>query len=64
MLDKAEDDQITGKIYERQEKITATVILYPENIGELIADNAGLATTISDEVILKSGFELETTEEI
>jgi len=64
MADKADDDQVTGKVYERQEAITRMVVLYPANIDELIEANAGLATTIADEVILKSGFEIVDTEEL
>jgi hypothetical protein len=64
MADKSEEDQVTGKIYERQEKIASIVVLYPNNIGELIETNAGLATTIADEVIMRSGFELASTEEL
>lgn len=64
MTDRADDDQISGRIYERQEKIATAVVLFPENIDELIAQNAGLATTIADEVILRSGFELASTEEL
>lgn len=64
MTDRADDDQVTGRIYERQEKIATAVVLFPENIDELIAQNAGLATTLADEVILRSGFELASTEEL
>lgn len=52
------------KVYARQDLIVATVALFPENIEELIAENAGLATCVADEVILKSGFDLMTTEEL
>lgn len=56
--------QVTDRIYERQEKITETIVLYPYNIVELVKNSAGLATTISDEALLKSGFDLATTEEL
>jgi hypothetical protein len=52
------------KVYARQDLIVATVALYPENVDVLIAENAGLATCVADEVILKSGFDLTTTEEL
>jgi hypothetical protein len=64
MKDKAEEGQEDSKLWERQEKIAKTVVLYPVNISECIEASAGLATTIADEVILKSGFEVATTEEL
>lgn len=54
----------SARLYIRQEKITNSVVLYPANIKDLCETDAGLASTISDEVILKSGFGLQTTEEI
>lgn len=64
MADRAEDDQVTGKLYERQEKITKLVVIFPADIEAQVDNNAGLATTIADEVILRSGFELASTEEL
>ena len=52
------------KIYARQDMIVATVALYPEDVETLIAENAGLATCVADEIILKSGFDLTNTEEL
>ena len=52
------------KVYDRQETITKLVVLYPENIEELIVENAGLATIIADEVIARSGFNIEATQEL
>lgn len=51
-------------IYDRQTKIAKAVVLWPKNIEELLEHNAGLATTISDEAILKSGFNLMATQEL
>jgi hypothetical protein len=51
-------------IYARQELITKTVALFPTNIEELVESDAGLATTIADEVLTKSGFDTSRTEEI
>lgn len=64
MSQDATRDAEGDKIYTRQDLIVATVALYPENIEVLIADNAGFATCVSDEVILKSGFDLANTEEL
>jgi hypothetical protein len=52
------------KVYARQDLIVAAVALFPENIEALIAENAGLATCVADEIILKSGFDLTNTEEL
>ena len=60
-----EDEEGYNKnIYARQEFIAKTVILFPANVEELIEDNAGLATCISDECILKSGFDVGATQEM
>lgn len=52
------------KVYDKQETITKLVVLHPANIEELINENAGLATIIADEVIARSGFSIETTQEL
>jgi hypothetical protein len=64
MSNKAEDGREQLKLYERQEAIATMVVLYPTNIAELIEENCGLATTISDEVVSKSGFDFGGTEEL
>lgn len=65
MADREElDEDLDIRIYERQEKISKLVVLYPENIEELINENAGLATTIADEVVARSGFGITETQEL
>ena len=64
MANKSEEDDLDARIYERQEEIAKLVILYPENVADLINENAGLATTISDEVIARSGFGITETQEL
>jgi hypothetical protein len=64
MADRAEEGQEALKLYERQEEITAIVTLYPENIKELIKENAGLATAISTQCLDKSGFDVQEAEEL
>jgi hypothetical protein len=63
MSDKPGEDE-GSLLYERQENIAKTAILFPDNIADLIEANAGLATTLSDEIILKSGFDLSETKEL
>ena len=60
---KADEDS-NAHIYQRQELIVAATVLYPEDIQNLIENDAGLATNLADEVILKSGFDMPTTEEL
>lgn len=61
---KSEEEDLDARIYERQEEIAKLVTLYPENIAELVEENAGLATTIADEVIARSGFGITETQEL
>ena len=56
--------EVGSRIYQRQEMITKLVVLYPFNIEQRIEEDAGLATSIADEVILKSGFDVKATEEL
>jgi hypothetical protein len=48
----------TEAVYGRQNEIARLAVLHPADIEQRIADNAGLATVISDECLLKSGFEV------
>lgn len=65
MASKTEaDEDLDARIYERQEEIAKLVVLHPENIAELVDQNAGLATTIADEVIARSGFGITETQEL
>lgn len=64
MATKSEEEDLDARIYERQEEIAKLVVLFPENISELVEENAGLATTIADEVIARSGFGITETQEL
>ncbi|MED1125335.1 hypothetical protein [Bacillus atrophaeus] len=59
-----EETAVGNRIYLRQESIVRRVILFPADIEDRIDENAGLATSIADEVILKSGFDVAATEEL
>lgn len=50
--------------YARQEAITEKIMLYPANKKALINDFAGVADFISAECMIKSGFGMNTTEEL
>lgn len=63
ILNETEDDQ-DSKILTKQEKMVAAAVLYPFNIEELIEDNAGLATVLSEEILARSGFAISYTEEL
>ena len=58
------DKDIDQVIYARQEKIAKMPVLYPDTIEEDLEKNAGLATTLADEVIAKSGFGNFETQEL
>jgi len=64
MANKSEEEDLDARIYERQEEIAKLVVLFPENISELVEENAGLSTTIADEVIARSGFGITETQEL
>ena len=64
MSKEATAEAAGDKVYARQDLIVATAALYPENVQDLIDDNAGFATCVADEIILKSGFDLSDTEEL
>lgn len=59
-----EESSSQDRIYERQTKISKAITIWPPNIEDLLEKNAGLATTLSDEAILKSGFNLMSTQEL
>ena len=52
------------KILAKQESMVKTVVLFPDNIEELIEEKAGIATVLSDEILDKSGFYLSETESV
>lgn len=50
--------------FERQDFVASKVILYPENIEELLEDFAGIADIIATETMVKTGFGLTETKAI
>lgn len=58
------EETVGNRIYHRQEQIAKAVVLYPVDIEKRIEENAGLATSLSDEVVLRSGFDVAETEEL
>lgn len=63
ILKESEEDE-DNKILIKQEKMVATAILYPFNAEQLIEENAGLATVLSEEILARSGFAISYTEEL
>lgn len=47
--------------FERQEFMARKVILFPENIDELLEDYAGISDIIATETMVKTGFGITTT---
>lgn len=62
VLNMSDELSQEDRLLTKQEITTLKSVLYPENIAELIEQNAGLATTLSEEILSKSGFELSETE--
>lgn len=54
----------TDRIYERQMRIAKAITIWPLDIDVHLEQSAGLATTLADEAILKSGFNLMSTQEL
>lgn len=63
ILKETESDE-DSKILIKQEKMVKAAILYPFNAQEVIDENAGLATVLSEEILAKSGFAISYTEEL
>lgn len=64
MSDAEEEEDMNTKIYTRQEKIAKIITIYPENAVEIIDNEAGIATSIADEALVRSGFDVSKTEEL
>lgn len=47
--------------YEKQDFVASKVILYPDNVTELIEDYAGISDIIASEAMVKSGFGIANT---
>lgn len=49
-------------LYERQEAICRLAVLNKEDLEEVMIENGGLATTLSEEILYHSGFNVVTSE--
>lgn len=63
ILKETEEDN-DSQILTKQEKMVVAAMLYPFNAEELIEENAGLATVLSEEILARSGFAISYTEEL
>ena len=52
------------QVMARQYAIVEKCAIWPENIDELLESSAGIAVGISDDIMLKSGFEAPKTQEL
>lgn len=50
--------------FEKQDFVASKVILYPENVEELLEDFAGIADIIATETMVKTGFGLTKTKAV
>lgn len=55
------DDNEDINFFERQEYMARKVILFPENIDELLEDYAGVSDIIATETMVKTGFGITST---
>lgn len=55
-LDEEYEDDERMKKWVKQDEITKTVLLYPEDAEEAIEDSAGISTVISQDCLVRSGF--------
>ena len=53
-----------ARIFARQDNIVRTVVLAPADIDKYINGLAGFSTSIADEVMARSGFDLTNTEQL
>lgn len=59
------DEFISANLmYKRQEDIAKICTLFPKNIVDVIASDAGIATTLAEEILAKSGFIIPQTKEL
>lgn len=60
------DDNVDSaeRMMTRQEEIVRTVILWPEDIDRELTERGALATSLADEIMTKSGFDLSESEEL
>lgn len=65
LMNVSEEMESMGKeqrMYDRQDKIVKMVMLFPED-ASIFDQSAGFATSLSDEILYKSGFsEIQTAE--
>lgn len=55
-LDEEYEEDERMKKWVKQDEITKTVLLYPEDAEEAIEDSAGISTVISQDCLVRSGF--------
>ena len=61
-----EIDNLDLKIYYRQDIIIKSSILYPsqEELDKILEENAGISTTLADEIMIRSGFGRAQSEKV
>lgn len=64
IMSEIPDTEEEDPIFKRQDRIVELTVLFPANIKELIAEKAGLALGLSDQIMAKSGFTSLNTEEL
>ena len=54
------------KVYARQDYVAKSALLFPDKTtaGKMLENNGALATALSDEILMRSGFDVKETEEL
>jgi len=64
MMTKDYAEQGQARIFARQDNIVRSCVLAPADIDQYIEGLAGFSTSIADEIMTRSGFDLTDTEQL
>lgn len=56
-----QEEKIGQSMYDTEEEIVKLCVLYPDNVEEIIDEDGGFATALSDHIMQRSGFTIKTT---
>lgn len=64
MTQEYPEENQQARVFARQDNIVRSVVLAPADIDKYINGLAGFSTSIADEVMARSGFDLSNTEQL
>lgn len=56
-----EEEKVGQSMYQTEEDVVKICTLYPENIEEIIEEDGGFASALSDHIMQRSGFTIRTS---